>query len=91
MLHVSCTSVGASERVSFCGGDRGEVYTGFWHRNLRDSDHLGDLVVNGWIILKWILKESVERAWTFVNTVMNFYVHEICSTSAQYMLIILFL
>jgi hypothetical protein len=68
------------------------VHTGFWHRNLRDSDHSGDLGVNGWIILKWILKKSVERAWTFVNTVMNFSVHEICPTNAQYMLtIILFL
>ena len=72
---VYCTRVSASERVSFCGGGRGEVHSGFWERNLRDSDHLEDLGVNGWIILKWILKKSVERAWTFVNTVMKFCVY----------------
>jgi len=51
------------------------VHTGFWQRNLRDSDHLEDLDVDGRVILKWLLKKSVERAWTFVNTVMNFSVY----------------
>jgi len=30
---------------------RGELYTGFWWGNQRESDHWGDLGVDGWIIL----------------------------------------
>jgi hypothetical protein len=33
---------------------RGEAYTGFWLGNLRERDHLGDPVIDGRIILKWI-------------------------------------
>jgi hypothetical protein len=29
------------------GWGRGEVHTGFWWKNLRESDHLEDLGVNG--------------------------------------------
>jgi hypothetical protein len=29
---------------------RGEVYTGFWWGNLRESDHLEDLGLNGRVI-----------------------------------------
>jgi hypothetical protein len=36
---------------------RGEVHTGFWWGDLREGDHLGDLVVDGRIILKWIIKK----------------------------------
>jgi hypothetical protein len=32
----------------------GEVYTLFWWGNLRERDHLGDPVVDGKIILRWI-------------------------------------
>jgi len=31
---------------------REEVYTGFWWGNLRERDHLGDLGVDGRIILR---------------------------------------
>ena len=30
----------------------GEVHTGFWWKNVRERDHLGDLIVDGRIILK---------------------------------------
>jgi hypothetical protein len=29
---------------------KGEVYTGLWYRNLRERDHLEELVVDGRII-----------------------------------------
>jgi hypothetical protein len=49
-------------------GDAGretvEVCTGFWWENVRERDHLKDLVVNGWIILKWIFKKLYGKAWT---------------------------
>jgi hypothetical protein len=37
---------------------------GIWLRNLREIDNLEDEGVDGMIILKWILKISVWRAWT---------------------------
>jgi hypothetical protein len=37
-------------------GER-EVHTGFWCGDLREGDHLGDPVVDGRIILKWIFKK----------------------------------
>ena len=36
---------------------RGEVYTGFKWRNLRERDHLKDPGVNGRIKLKYYLRE----------------------------------
>jgi len=36
---------------------RGEAYTGFWRRNLRERDHLQDPGINGKIILKWLFKK----------------------------------
>ena len=46
-----------AERVARMG--RGEVYTGLWWGNLRDKYHLEDPGVDGRIILKWIIKQSV--------------------------------
>ena len=43
---------------------RGEAYTGFRWVNLRARDHLGDPVVNGRIILRWILRKWVGGVWT---------------------------
>jgi hypothetical protein len=36
---------------------RGEVYTGFWWRYLRERAHLEETGVDGRIILKWIFKK----------------------------------
>ena len=43
---------------------RGEVYTGYWWGNLRESDHLGDPDVDGRIILRWIFKKWDVLVWT---------------------------
>jgi len=37
--------------------DREGAYTGFWWRNLRERDHLGDPGVDRRIILRWIFKK----------------------------------
>jgi hypothetical protein len=47
-----------------CSTYEGEGYTGFWWRNLRESDHLEDSGVGGRIILKWIFKKWDGVAWT---------------------------
>ena len=39
------------------------MHTGFWWGSLRERDHLGDLGINGRIILRWIFREDV-GVWT---------------------------
>jgi len=46
---------------SACGG---EEYAGFWWGNVRERDHLGDPVVDGRIILSWILRKWDVGVWT---------------------------
>jgi hypothetical protein len=42
-----------------------EMHAGFWCGNLKDRDHVDDLVVDGRMILKWILKkERNGRVWS---------------------------
>ena len=61
-----------------------EEYTGFWWRNLRERDHLGDPGVDGKIILRWIFQEvgcgsldwielaqDTNRCRAIVNAVIN--------------------
>jgi len=43
---------------------RREAYAGFWWRNLRERDHLGDLDVGGRIILRWIFRKWDVGVWT---------------------------
>jgi len=45
-------------------GGRGEMYTGFWWGNLRIRDHLGDTVVDGRVILRWMFREWDVGVWT---------------------------
>jgi len=40
------------------------VHTGIWWGDLKERRNLEDLVVDGRIILKWIINESIGRAWT---------------------------
>jgi hypothetical protein len=37
---------------------REEAYTGFWSRNLRERDYLGNPGVDGRIIFRWIFRKS---------------------------------
>jgi hypothetical protein len=60
-----------------------EVHTGFWWRDLREDDHLGDRGGDGRILLKWILKtwdggmgwielaEDRDRWRAVVDAIMN--------------------
>ena len=43
---------------------RGEACTGFWLGNLGERDHLGELVVDGRIILRWIFGKWDVGVWT---------------------------
>ena len=45
------------------GGGR-EVCTGFWWGNLTEKDHLGDPVVDGRIILRWVFRKWAVGPWT---------------------------
>jgi hypothetical protein len=42
----------------------GEVYTGFWWGNLRETDHLEDPGIDGRIMLTRIFRKWDVRAWT---------------------------
>jgi hypothetical protein len=58
--------------VARMGERRG--YTRFWWENLRERDHLGDLGLDGRIILKWIFRKLDEGvgtgpSWLRVGTV----------------------
>jgi hypothetical protein len=43
---------------------RGEAYTGFWWRNLKERNHLGDPGEGGRIILRWIFRKWDVGLWT---------------------------
>jgi len=42
---------------------RGEAYTGFWWGNLKERDHLGDLGVDGSVILRWMFWKWDVGVW----------------------------
>jgi hypothetical protein len=44
--------------------ETGELHTGFWWGDLRETDDLEDLGVDGRMTLKWIFKKWVVEAWT---------------------------
>jgi len=45
-------------------GGRGQVYTGFWWGNLRETDNLGNPSVDGRIIFRWIFRKQDVGVWT---------------------------
>jgi len=45
-------------------GGKIETYTEVWLGNLKERDHPEDLVIDGEIILTYILKELDRMAWT---------------------------
>jgi hypothetical protein len=47
-----------------CSTYGGEVYTGFWWRNLRERDHLEDPGVGGRKILRQTFRTWYVGAWT---------------------------
>jgi len=55
-----------SRRIRWSGHvvRRGEVYTGFWWRKLRERDHMGDSGVDGRIIFRWVLRKWNVGVWT---------------------------
>jgi hypothetical protein len=40
---------------------RREIHAGFWWGNLKEREHLEDISVDGWMMLKMDLKGWVER------------------------------
>jgi hypothetical protein len=69
---------GASSRY------RREMYTGFWRKNVKGTDHLEGLSIDGRILSKWILKtwngegmdwihlaHNRDNWWVRVDTVMK--------------------
>jgi hypothetical protein len=74
-------SIGRSGSVARIG--RREVHTWFWWGNLRETDHLENLGIDGSIILMWIFKkwnggmdwidlaQDRERWQVVVNSVIN--------------------
>jgi hypothetical protein len=40
-----------------------EVHTGIWWGDLKERSHFEDLGVDGRVILKWIISESIGRTW----------------------------
>jgi hypothetical protein len=67
--------------------ERREMHTVFWLENLRETDHLEDLGVDGNIILEWLLgkmgwegvdctrlAQDRDQWQAVVNTVMNLWV-----------------
>jgi hypothetical protein len=47
--------------------ERSEAYTGFWWRNLRERDPLGDPGGEGRIILRWIFRKWDVELWIASN------------------------
>jgi hypothetical protein len=44
--------------------ETGEVHKGFWWGDLRERDHLEDLIIDEKMVLKWSFKKCDGEAWT---------------------------
>jgi hypothetical protein len=40
------------------------MWTVFWLKSRKEGDHLGELGVNGRVIIKWIIRNGGGRVWT---------------------------
>ena len=48
-----------------CGTNEAEeVHNGFWRGKVRERDHLEDTGVDEKVLIKWILRKSVDKTWT---------------------------
>ena len=64
--HPICSGdqIEKNEMGGICSTYGGEVYTGLWWGNLMERDHLGDIGVDGRIILRCIFGKWYVGAWT---------------------------
>ena len=53
--------------------ERRKTYTGFWWRNLRERDGLGDPGVDGTITLRWIFRKCDVEGIDWIELVQNMY------------------
>jgi len=64
---IKSRTVRWAERVARVVG-RGGINTVCWWEDLKERNHLEDLGVDGRILLKWIFKTWIRKAWTATGT-----------------------
>jgi len=62
-----------------CGmNEEEEMRTGFWWGKARERDHLENTGVDERVVIKWILRKSVEKTWIGLIWLRLGTVGEIC-------------
>jgi len=86
--HVACMGKRWVGHVACMGMRRHEVQTGFWWGELKDRDHLVDLVIDWKIMLHWILNCGLDwcgleegQVVALVTAVMNRGFHKVQGVS----------